>query len=72
MASKRKKSRQRRAERTTQFSARGYRELSAARTEEREREFSALGFPPHGPSLGDEDEIPTVPQPIPSERSVRR
>lgn len=54
---------------STRFSAEGYRELAAEATLHRERRFEEMGFPPEGPSLGDEeDETPPLPEPLPAER----
>lgn len=80
MAPKRKASRPKQPRRRpaggpaqTKFSSEHYRELGADQTVDREREFGERGFPAHGPSLGEEEEAtPTVPTPIPSERSEER
>lgn len=52
----------------TTFSSEHYRELGAEKTLQREHELGERGFPAHGPSLGDEDETASVPEPLPSER----
>lgn len=54
---------------STKFNPEAYRELSADATVERERRFEEMGFPPEGPSLGDEeDETSPLPLPLPAER----
>lgn len=54
---------------STKFNAEAYRQLSADETVKRERRFEEMGFPPEGPSLGDEeDEVAPFPLPLPADR----